>query len=173
MQQAEACSEIFMNKRFLEDLLQNPVDHFAYPSGGKSACGQREAILVQDEGYKTAVTTHPGCVFERHLQSPHLLPRIGITGSASLLASLTCKSLELSRRCGTVKVTSPTRKWPRSRCCRSRCKRAGRGVFLAEVDHRIGAEQRHQQQARPRPIACSVFDPHVSRTRQPALAPLR
>ena len=56
----EACSEIFVNKRFLEDLPQNPVDHFAYPFGGKSACGQREAILVQEEGYKTAVTTHHG-----------------------------------------------------------------------------------------------------------------
>jgi hypothetical protein len=107
MQQAEACSEIFVNKRFLEDLLQNPIDHVAYPFGGKSAGGQREAILVQDEGYTTAVTTHHGCVFERHLQGPHLLPRIGITGSASLLASLTCKSLELSRRCGNVKITSP------------------------------------------------------------------
>jgi hypothetical protein len=91
---------IFVNKRFLGDLLQNPVDHFAYPFGGN----------VQDEGYKTAVTTHHGCVFEPHLQSPHLLPRIGITGSACLLASLTRKSMELmelSRRCGTVKVTNP------------------------------------------------------------------
>jgi peptidoglycan/xylan/chitin deacetylase (PgdA/CDA1 family) len=79
MQQAEACNEIFVNKRFLEDLLQKPIDHFAYPFGGKSACGQREAGLVQDAGYKTAVTTHHGCVFERHLQSPHLLPRIGIS----------------------------------------------------------------------------------------------
>jgi len=100
MQQAEACSEIFVNKRFLEDLLQNPIDHVAYPFGGKSAGGQREAILVQDEGYTTAVTTHHGCVFERHLHSPHLLPRIGITGSTSVLGSLTCKSMELSRRCG-------------------------------------------------------------------------
>jgi peptidoglycan/xylan/chitin deacetylase (PgdA/CDA1 family) len=79
MQQAEASSEILVNKHFLEDLLQKPVDHFAYPFGGKSACGQREAGLVQDARYKTAVTTHHGCVFERHLQSPHLLPRIGIS----------------------------------------------------------------------------------------------
>jgi peptidoglycan/xylan/chitin deacetylase (PgdA/CDA1 family) len=98
MQQAEACSEIFVNKRFLEDLLQTPVDHFAYLFGGKSACGQREAILVQDEGYKTAVTTHHGCVFERHLQSPHLLSRIGIAGSAGLLASLTCSPADCLQR---------------------------------------------------------------------------
>jgi peptidoglycan/xylan/chitin deacetylase (PgdA/CDA1 family) len=79
MQQADAYSEIFGNKRFLEDLLQTPVDHFAYPFGGKSACGQREASLVQDAGYTTAVTTLHGCVFEQHLQNLHILPRIGIS----------------------------------------------------------------------------------------------
>jgi hypothetical protein len=107
MQQAEACSEIFVNKRFLEDLLQNSIDHVADPFGGKSAGGQREGILVQDEGYTTAVTTHHGCVFERHLHSPHLLPRIGITGSASLLASLTFKSMELGAA-ATLRSSTPT-----------------------------------------------------------------
>jgi hypothetical protein len=33
----------------------------------------------------------------------------GLAGSTSLLASLSCKSMELSRRCGTGKITSPGR----------------------------------------------------------------
>ena len=82
LEQAEAFNEIFANKRFLENVLQKPVDHFAYPYG---ACRQRDAGLVHDAGYKTAVTTHHGCVFERHLQSPHLIPRIGSSRQYELL----------------------------------------------------------------------------------------
>jgi peptidoglycan/xylan/chitin deacetylase (PgdA/CDA1 family) len=74
LEQAEACNEIVANKRFLENVIQKPVDHFSYPYG---ACGEREAGLVQDAGYKTAVTTRNGCVFQRHLESPHRLPRMG------------------------------------------------------------------------------------------------
>ena len=120
MQQAEACSEIFVNKRFLEDLLQNPIDHVAYPFGGKSAGGQREAILVQDEGYTTAVTTHHGCVFELHCKA-----RIFFHGSGL----------------PAVRVS-----WPRSPV--SRWSYRGAAATLRSP---------------ARPIACGVFDPHVSR----------
>jgi peptidoglycan/xylan/chitin deacetylase (PgdA/CDA1 family) len=81
LEQAEACNEIVANRRFLEDVLQRPIDHFAYPYG---ACGPREAVLVRDAGYKTAVTTRSGCVFERHQESPHVLPRIGSSPYESL-----------------------------------------------------------------------------------------
>ncbi|WFT78506.1 MULTISPECIES: polysaccharide deacetylase family protein [unclassified Methylobacterium] len=75
--ESEARAEIVANKRYLEDTLQNEVSHFAFPFGGRTACGEREARLVREAGYRTAVTTEHGCVFDRHLGRLHLLPRIG------------------------------------------------------------------------------------------------
>ena len=141
MQQAEACSEIFVNKRFLEDLLQNPIDHVAYPFGGKSAGGQREAILVQDEGYTTAVTTHHGCVFELHLQSPHLLPRIGITGSASSWPRSPVSRWSYRGAAATL-VTSPADCLRRFRPPRQSKHGNQRYLLCDEVRARVGDNER-------------------------------
>ncbi len=56
------------NKTFLENVLEAPVGHFAYPFG---ACGEREAALARKAGFRTAVTTSRGCLFPEH--SDHLL----------------------------------------------------------------------------------------------------
>jgi peptidoglycan/xylan/chitin deacetylase (PgdA/CDA1 family) len=81
LDQPQACDEIVMNKRFLENALQKSIDHFAYPYGAYSL---RERLLVGAAGYKTAVTTRHGCVFEQHVQCPHILPRLGSSPYESL-----------------------------------------------------------------------------------------
>lgn len=55
--------EIADNKRFLENLIGDEIRDFAYPYG---AAGQREAEIVRDLGFSTAVTTRSGTVFPEH-----------------------------------------------------------------------------------------------------------
>jgi peptidoglycan/xylan/chitin deacetylase (PgdA/CDA1 family) len=54
---AEARGEIFGSKAELEERLGRPVTMLAYPAG---LHGEREAALVQEAGYRAAVTTDPG-----------------------------------------------------------------------------------------------------------------
>ncbi len=75
--ESEAYHEISDNKAYLEDVLGVPVDHFAYPFG---ACREREARLAGKAGYKTAVTTEPGCLFPEHRDDLLFLPRGAANG---------------------------------------------------------------------------------------------
>lgn len=75
-----ARAEMADNRRYLEQLLQLPVRHFAYPYGGSKACGPREAHLAKELGFSTAVTTRSGQVSDRN--SDHFaLPRVGVGGA--------------------------------------------------------------------------------------------
>jgi peptidoglycan/xylan/chitin deacetylase (PgdA/CDA1 family) len=76
----DACSaraEMVDNRNYLENLLQMPVRHFAYPYGGSGACGPREEHLARDAGFQTAVTTRHGQLGDLHLNY-FALPRIGV-----------------------------------------------------------------------------------------------
>jgi peptidoglycan/xylan/chitin deacetylase (PgdA/CDA1 family) len=69
-------SEMDENRRFLEGIIAEPVDHFAYPFGHPRACGEREAEISRSLGFRTAVTTRPGMVFAEHRDELHALPRV-------------------------------------------------------------------------------------------------
>jgi peptidoglycan/xylan/chitin deacetylase (PgdA/CDA1 family) len=74
-----ARAEMADNRGYLEQLLQLPVRHFAYPYGNSRACGPREAHLAKEVGFSTAVTTRHGQVSDR--KSNHFaLPRVGVGG---------------------------------------------------------------------------------------------
>jgi peptidoglycan/xylan/chitin deacetylase (PgdA/CDA1 family) len=74
---AEDCrTEMFVSKRALETIIDKPVTHFSYPFGNKAACGQREAELAREVGFKSAVTSRNGCLFPQHQHNLHLLPRL-------------------------------------------------------------------------------------------------
>lgn len=75
---AEATDEISDNKEFLESLIGKAVDHFAYPFGGPRACGERDAAIVSNLGFRSAVTTRHGTLFPDHEDSTFALPRIGV-----------------------------------------------------------------------------------------------
>ncbi|WFU33416.1 polysaccharide deacetylase family protein [Bradyrhizobium brasilense] len=76
---ASARAEMAGNRSYLENLLQNPVRHFAYPYGTPGACDTREERLAEEVGFSTAVTTRHGQVSDRK-PNPLALPRIGVGG---------------------------------------------------------------------------------------------
>lgn len=74
-----ARAEMADNRCYLEQLLQLPVRHFAYPYGDSKACGPREEHLAKEIGFSTAVTTRSGQVSDG--KSNHFaLPRVGVGG---------------------------------------------------------------------------------------------
>lgn len=73
--QAEMRAELADNKAFLESLLQVPVNHMAYPYGGKEQCGPREAAAARDAGYRTAIAVRHGKLTAQKAEDPFLLPR--------------------------------------------------------------------------------------------------
>jgi peptidoglycan/xylan/chitin deacetylase (PgdA/CDA1 family) len=74
-----ARAEMTDNRNYLEELLQRPVRHIAYPYGTAKACGPREEYLAKEIGFSTGVTT-------RHAQlsdnkpNQFALPRLGVGG---------------------------------------------------------------------------------------------
>jgi peptidoglycan/xylan/chitin deacetylase (PgdA/CDA1 family) len=82
LSEPEMRDELSENRAYLESLLQVPVDHMAYPYGGKAQCGRREAIAARDAGFKTALAVRHGKLTESSLDAPHMLPRedIGYQG---------------------------------------------------------------------------------------------
>ena len=73
---AEVESEMTSNRKFLQDITDKPVEHFAYPFGFAGACGPREAEIARSVGYRTAVTTRHGALFSEHIHHLHALPRV-------------------------------------------------------------------------------------------------
>lgn len=84
--EAEARREISENRVFLEDLIDKPVSHFAYPFGGSEACGPREERLVKDLRFKSATTTRRGNIFPEHHDRPLALPRAQFNGNREYLS---------------------------------------------------------------------------------------
>jgi peptidoglycan/xylan/chitin deacetylase (PgdA/CDA1 family) len=83
--------EMVAGRRELENILQREVVHFAYPFGNARACGQREAEIAREAGFRTAVTTRRGTLFAEHLDDLYALPREPLTatdGPASLRGKL-------------------------------------------------------------------------------------
>jgi peptidoglycan/xylan/chitin deacetylase (PgdA/CDA1 family) len=54
--------------------------HFSYPVGDPTSAGAREFEIVQELGFKTAVTTRPGMLFPEHRDHLLALPRVSING---------------------------------------------------------------------------------------------
>jgi peptidoglycan/xylan/chitin deacetylase (PgdA/CDA1 family) len=65
----------------IEDALQRPVVHLAYPYGDRFAAGRREFALARTAGFKTAVTTRPGMIFPENAAHLTALPRVSLNGN--------------------------------------------------------------------------------------------
>ena len=65
----------------IEDALQRPVPHLAYPYGDKIAADVREFALAHAAGFKTAVTTRPGMIFPDNAGHLTALPRVSLNGN--------------------------------------------------------------------------------------------
>jgi peptidoglycan/xylan/chitin deacetylase (PgdA/CDA1 family) len=73
LDQSSARAELANNRSYLENLLQLPVRHFAYPYG---AFGPREEQLASDVGFRTAVTTEHARLYDSKVNQ-FALPRVG------------------------------------------------------------------------------------------------
>lgn len=81
-QPAEVASqEMATSRKRIEDVLQRPVVHLAYPYGDRFAAGRREFALAKAAGFKTAVTTRPGMIFPESAGYLTALPRVSLNGN--------------------------------------------------------------------------------------------
>ncbi len=95
-----ASEEIATSRTRIEDALQRPVLHFAYPYGDKAAAGKREFALTRAAGFRSAVTTRPGMIFPGSAEYPTALPRVSLNGnfqSERILPVLTSGALTAVR----------------------------------------------------------------------------
>jgi peptidoglycan/xylan/chitin deacetylase (PgdA/CDA1 family) len=76
-----AREEMAVSRQRIEDVLQRPVVHLAYPYGDKFAAGPREFALARAAGFKTAVTTRPGMIFPESADYLTALSRVSLNGN--------------------------------------------------------------------------------------------
>ena len=63
----------------IEDRLQRPVQHFAFPFGRDADCGPREFALAGQAGFASAATTRKGLL--RPGRDPYRIPRNTLSGA--------------------------------------------------------------------------------------------
>lgn len=76
LDESSARAELADNRAYLEALLQLPVRHVAYPYGTLSSFGPREEHLASEVGFRAAVTTRQGRLYDGKMNC-FSLPRIG------------------------------------------------------------------------------------------------
>lgn len=79
--EAEASREMSGSRARIEEQLQKPVRHLAYPYGDKAAAAAREFAMAHRLGFKTGVTTRPGMIFPENADHLMALPRISLNGN--------------------------------------------------------------------------------------------
>jgi len=72
--------EIARSREIIENKIDKPVRHFAYPSGCKSAADHREFSIAKALGFTSALTTRPGLIYPNMLLNPTALPRVSLNG---------------------------------------------------------------------------------------------
>ena len=78
--------------RLEQELGQRPA-HFSFPYGDPGSAGPRDFALAKQAGFKTAVTTRKGMLFDEHRRHLTALPRVSLSGEYQ---SLTYTALYLS-----------------------------------------------------------------------------
>ena len=73
--------EMAISRARIEEALQRPVLHLAYPYGDRHAAGPREFALARAVGFETAVTTRPGMIFPESADHLTALPRVSLNGN--------------------------------------------------------------------------------------------
>jgi peptidoglycan/xylan/chitin deacetylase (PgdA/CDA1 family) len=73
-------AEMEQSRAVIEAALGVRPEHLAYPVGDPTSAGPREFRIAAELGFKTAVTTRPGVLFEAHREHLTALPRISVNG---------------------------------------------------------------------------------------------
>jgi peptidoglycan/xylan/chitin deacetylase (PgdA/CDA1 family) len=75
-----ARSEMDMSRSVIEAAIGLRPAHLSYPVGDATSAGPREFAIAEELGFKTAVTTRPGVLFDAHRHHLTALPRISVNG---------------------------------------------------------------------------------------------
>lgn len=75
-----ARADILKGMRRHEEELGRRPKHFAYPYGKPHAVGPRDAAIVRECGFASAVTTSPGILQSANAREMALLPRVSLNG---------------------------------------------------------------------------------------------
>jgi peptidoglycan/xylan/chitin deacetylase (PgdA/CDA1 family) len=84
----ELYHEIAGSKLRIEEMLNRPVNHFCYPNGGRDDITPHCVEVVQDAGFRTAVTTLTGLNYAA--DNRLLLRRIGVEPGFEMLYFQQC-----------------------------------------------------------------------------------
>lgn len=79
--EAMAAHELSASRTDIENVLQRPAVHLAYPYGDRCAAGTREFALAKSAGFQTAVTTRPGVIASENSSQLTALPRVSLNGN--------------------------------------------------------------------------------------------
>lgn len=79
--ETETARQMCDSRARIENELQRPALHFAYPYGDRGAAAAREFTLAREIGFRTAVTTRPGMIFAESAEHMMALPRISLNGN--------------------------------------------------------------------------------------------
>ncbi len=77
----EANHEIVQSRDIIKQKSGIECQHFCYPYGTAAEAGTREFELTEQAGYKTAVTTQKGMLYNGHKNHLHALPRVSLNGN--------------------------------------------------------------------------------------------
>jgi peptidoglycan/xylan/chitin deacetylase (PgdA/CDA1 family) len=79
--EATAAHELSASRINIENVLQRPAVHLAYPYGDRCAASTREFALAKAAGFQTAVTTRPGVIASDNVSQLTALPRVSLNGN--------------------------------------------------------------------------------------------
>jgi peptidoglycan/xylan/chitin deacetylase (PgdA/CDA1 family) len=79
--EATVVHELSASRTDIENVLQRPAVHLAYPYGDRCAAGTREFALAKNAGFETAVTTRPGVIASDNFSQLTALPRVSLNGN--------------------------------------------------------------------------------------------
>lgn len=106
LSETDVSTEMAQNRAYLQDRLDREINHFAYPYGSSNACGEREARLARDAGFRTAVTTCHRPLFARDGLNPCALPRLNIHAH-STIAHLNTETSGMTRETVRYFLSAP------------------------------------------------------------------
>lgn len=80
LDELKAREEVMQCNRRMQEELGTMPEHFAYPYGDAGSAGGRDFKIIQDMGFKSAVTTRKGLLMPEHGKTITSLPRLSLNG---------------------------------------------------------------------------------------------
>ncbi|MBV1885993.1 MAG: polysaccharide deacetylase family protein [Parvibaculaceae bacterium] len=80
LNELKAREEVMQCNRRMQEELGFMPEHFAYPYGDAGSAGTRDFKIIQDMGFKSAVTTRKGLLMPEHGKTNTSIPRLSLNG---------------------------------------------------------------------------------------------